>query len=68
MLSNSRPEGRQNSGDNVFRGIPVAGEEASLFVEFLDAHDLSPNSRRAFAQDVRKFGQWFTSANREPLS
>lgn len=67
MLSDSRPEDRKNSGDNVFRGIPVAGDEAALFTEFLDAHDLAPNSRRAFAQDVRKFGQWFTTANREPL-
>ena len=67
MLSDSRPEDRKNSGDNVFRGIPVAGDEALLFAQFLDAHDLAPNSRRAFAQDVRKLGQWFTTANREPL-
>ena len=65
MLSNSRPEGRKNSGDNVFRGIPVAGDEAALFAQFLDAHDLAKNSRRAFAQDVRKFARWFTTANRE---
>ncbi len=67
-MSNSRPEDRKNSGDNVFRGISVAGDEASLFAQFLDAHDLAPNSRRAFAQDMRKFGQWFTTANREPLA
>lgn len=68
MLSDSRPEDRKNPGDNVFRGIPVAGDEALLFAQFLDGHDLAPNSRRAFAQDVRKFGHWFTSANREPLA
>ena len=68
MMSDSRPEDRKNSGDNVFRGIPVAGDEAFLFAQFLDAHDLAPNSRRAFAQDMRKFGQWFTTANREPLA
>jgi integrase/recombinase XerC len=68
MMSNSRPEDRKNSGDNVFRGIPVAGDEVTLLGQFLDAHDLAPNSRRAFAQDMRKFGQWFTSANREPLA
>ena len=68
MMSDSRPEGRKNSGDNVFRGIPVAGDEAAFFTQFLDAHDLAPNSRRAFAQDLRKFGQWFTTANREPLA
>lgn len=67
MLSDSRPEDRKNSCDNVFRGIPVAGDEAMLFAQFLDAHDLAPNSRRAFAQDMRKFGLWFTAANREPL-
>lgn len=68
MLSDSRPEDRKNSGDNVFRGVPVAGDEAILFSQFLDAHDLAPNSRRAFAQDMRKFGLWFTTANREPLA
>jgi site-specific recombinase XerD len=67
-VSNFRPQRRQNSGDNVFRNIPVGPDEASLFTEFLDAHDLSTNTRRAFAQDVRKFARWFTSANREPLT
>ena len=68
MMSESRPEDRKNSGDNVFRGIPLAGEEATLFAQFLDAHDLASNSRRAFAQDMRKFGHWFTTTNREPLA
>jgi site-specific recombinase XerD len=68
MMSDSHEQSRKNSGDNVFRGIPVAGDEATLFGQFLDAHDLAPNSRRAFAQDMRKFGHWFTSANREPLA
>jgi site-specific recombinase XerD len=67
MMSDSHEQSRKNTGDNVFRGIPVAGDEPALFGQFLDGHDLAPNSRRAFAQDVRKFGQWFTSANREPL-
>jgi site-specific recombinase XerD len=65
MLSDSCPEGRKNSGDNVFRGILVGDEEPALFAQFLNAHDLSPNSRRAFTQDVRKFARWFTTANRE---
>jgi len=65
MVSDSRPEDRKNSGDNVFKGIPVAGDEGALFVQFLDSHDLAPNSRRAFAQDMRKFATWFTTANRE---
>lgn len=68
MMSDSHEQSRKNTGDNVFRGIPVAGDEALLFAQFLDGHDLAPNSRRAFAQDVRKFGHWFTTANREPLA
>lgn len=68
MLSKSCPEGRQNWGDNVFRGLLVADEEAAHFAQFLEVHDLSPNSRRAFVQDMRKFARWFTSANRESFS
>jgi site-specific recombinase XerD len=67
-VSNLRPEARQNWGDNVFRDILVGAGEASLFAEFLNAHDLSPNTRRAFAQDVRKFARWFYSANQEPFT
>jgi site-specific recombinase XerD len=67
-VSNLRPEARQNSGDNVFRGIPIGADEASLFSQFLKAHDLSPNTRRAFAQDVRKFARWFSTANSEPFA
>lgn len=68
MLSDSCRQNGKNSGDNVFRGVPVDGDEATLFTQFLDAHDLAPNSRLAFAQDMRKFGLWFTKANREPLA
>src|SRR3954454_18965042 len=65
MMSNSCPEGRKNSADNVFRGILVGDEEGARFAQFLAAHDLAKNSRRAFAQDLRKFARWFTTANRE---
>jgi site-specific recombinase XerD len=65
MPSNFRPEGRQNSGDKVFEGIPVGKQEPALFASFLDGHDFSPNSRRAFTQDVRKLAVWFSSANKE---
>src|SRR5271165_5241527 len=65
MLSDFRSEGGQNSSDNVFEGIPVGEEEAALFATFLDGHDFSSNSRRAFNQDIRKFAGWFSSANRE---
>jgi site-specific recombinase XerD len=57
----------KNWGDNVFQGIRVGSEEASFFGQFLAAHDFSANSRRAFAQDVRKFASWFVKANHEPL-
>jgi site-specific recombinase XerD len=67
-VSNLRREARQNSGDNVFQGIPVGDGEASLFAQFLNAHDLSPNTRRAFAQDMRKFAGWFTTANHEQFT
>src|SRR5688500_14746952 len=55
------------SGDNVFEGIPVGKDEASLFARFLAEHDFSPHTRRAFAQDVRTFARWFSTANAEPL-
>jgi integrase/recombinase XerC len=67
MVSVFCPQASQNSGDNVFGTIPVGEEEASLFNRFLDAHDFSANSRRAFTQDLRKFATWFSSANQEPF-
>lgn len=57
----------KNSGDKVFDAIPVGAEEPGLFATFLDAHDFSGNSRRAFSQDVRKFARWFSEANKEPF-
>lgn len=57
----------KNSGDNIFDGISVGSEEASLFCRFLADHDFSPHTRRAFGQDVRKFARWFSEANHEPL-
>ncbi len=57
----------KNSGDNVFEGIPAGEQEASLFDQFLRDHDFSPHTRRAFANDVRKFARWFSTANHEPF-
>jgi site-specific recombinase XerD len=65
MASNFRPEGGQNSGDNVFEGIPAGKKEAAHFTAFLSDHDFSENSRRAFTQDMRKFAAWFSNTNRE---
>jgi integrase/recombinase XerC len=67
MLSDSCPEARQNSGDKVFKGLPVGEAEASLVNRYLESHDLSVNSRRAFIQDLRKFAKWFCEANWEPF-
>ena len=58
----------KNSGDNVFEGIPVGADEASLFNQFLAAHDLAANSRKAIAQDLRKFARWFTRRTRSRSS
>ena len=55
----------KNCGDNVFGGISVGVDEASLFGEFLAGHDLSAHSRRAFISDIRKFAKWFTATNGE---
>ena len=68
MPSESRSEGRKNTGDNVFRDITVGPDVASQFTRFLAEHDLSANTRRAFAQDMRKFASWFVVANKEPLT
>ncbi|MBI2806103.1 MAG: tyrosine-type recombinase/integrase [Planctomycetes bacterium] len=68
MPSQSNPEGRRDRTDNVFRGLTVGKDEATLFARFLGDHDLSANTRRAFAQDVRKFASWFVEANKEPLT
>lgn len=57
----------QNTGDNVFRHVPVADGEGDLLATFLNAHDFAQATRRAMAADVRKFAQWFVLANREPF-
>ena len=64
-MSNLRKQSRQNSGDNVFKGISVGKEEQTLFATFLDSNDFTANSRRAFIQDARKLATWFSKANKE---
>jgi integrase/recombinase XerC len=68
MVSDFRPQGSQNWGDKVFKGIPVGPDEAALVQSYLDAHDFSPNTRRAVVQDLRKLASWFAEANREPFT
>jgi site-specific recombinase XerD len=65
MVSDFRPEERQNSHDNVFSGLLVGTEEPSLAAGYLAAHDFSPHTRRAIRNDLRKFVRWFNAANRE---
>jgi site-specific recombinase XerD len=67
MLFDSCLQGRRDSSDNVFRGIPVGAGEAALLDSFLAANDFAVNSRRAIIQDMRKFARWFATANREPF-
>jgi site-specific recombinase XerD len=64
-MSNSRPDGRHNSHDNVFAGLAVGTEEASLVTAYVAAHDFSEHTRRAIRNDLRKFAAWFSQANRE---
>ena len=58
----------QNSGDNVFRSVPVGKDEASLVSQFLADHDFAANTRKAILNDLRKFARWFSEANREPFT
>ena len=55
----------KNSGDNVFRDIPVGENEAGLVMEFLNQNDFAPNTQKAFRTDLRKFACWFSTANSE---
>lgn len=57
----------KNWGDNVFDDIPAGDGEASLFGQFLAAHDLSDHTDKAMTQDMRKFAGWCSLANREPF-
>lgn len=68
MVSNSSPDERKNSHDNVFEGLHVGAEEASLVVGYLAGHDFSDNTRKAIRNDLRKFARWFSQANREAFT
>lgn len=58
----------KNSGDNVFRSIPVGKDEPSLVSQFLADHDFAANTRKAILNDLRKFARWFAEVNNEPFS
>jgi len=67
-MSETCPEGCQNSSDNVFGTIPVNSDVVRLFNEYLLASDFSANTRKAVVNDLRKFANWFAQANQEPLA
>ena len=67
-MSNFRSEGRRNSGDNVFRGIPVGVGRARVLPSSSMPTTSRPNTLRAFTQDMRKFARWFVTANSEPFT
>jgi integrase/recombinase XerC len=58
----------KNWGDSVFTGIPVGKEEPSLLGRFLSEHDFALNTKKAVIRDVRKFANWFSTANHEPFT
>ena len=66
MSSYSYKQGSENYEHNFWKGIPVKPNQEGLFADFLARQDLSPSSTEAIVYDLRKFAQWFTSANREP--
>lgn len=65
MVSDFRSEDRQNSGGKAFEGLPVGKKEPALIGEYLAAHDLAPETRRAVVNDLKKFVRWFAEANGE---
>jgi len=66
-VSDSGEQDVKNSADNVFDPVPCGPEEPGLLIRFLDSHDFSPATRKAFVNDLRKFAQWFVTANEEPF-
>lgn len=57
----------KNSADSDLDPTPVGDQETALIDRFLTENDFSQNTRRAFAQDLGKFTNWFTQANKEPF-
>ena len=55
----------KNSGVNVFEGILIGKDEASLLDQFLGCHDFAVGTRRLIIHDVRQFARWFSTSNKE---
>ncbi len=62
-MSTLESQAVKNQDDNVL--APISQEEADRFQHFLDAHDFTANTHRAFILDLRKFAAWFSTANKE---
>jgi integrase/recombinase XerC len=58
----------KNWEENVFQGVPVGQEEATLVGAFLNAHDFALGTRTGIILDLRKLAKWFTRANKEPFT
>ena len=67
MLYNSNSQGSENWIDNVFKNISTGKNEQIYFRQFLDSHDFSIHTVKAFIFDIRKFAKCFTTANKEPF-
>ena len=67
MSSNCYSQGSKNWRDNVFENISVGKNEQIYFRQFLDSHDFSVHTVKAFIFDIRKFALYFTVVNKEPF-
>ncbi len=67
MLSNFNSESIENSIDNAFQGLPMVKQEKSFILQFLTSKDYSGHSVKAILFDLKKFLQYFTTANQEPF-
>lgn len=67
MSSKFNSQGTKNWRDNVFQDISTAPDEKIYFNQYLDSHDFSKHTVKAFIFDMRKFAQYFTAVNKEPF-
>ena len=63
-----RSQERQNPNDNVFAGLSVGEGESALVASYLAQHDFARHTRKAVANDLRKFARWFSQSNQEPFA
>lgn len=66
-MTTTSAEGRRFWSDKVFSGALAGERERSLVYCFLESHDFSPSTFRAFAHDINGFLRWFNTASGEPF-